>query len=1134
MTTSNIMIIDNKTIQNVGEPDENTTVWQFIERNGKEDNGNFDIVTGYFSVAGLSQLYEKLSDNIKYNIVLAEMMTDEDFAKNAVNLLQEDCSIENALQINDLAKNAADFLRRQTVELKAVANAFCHAKAYVYKHSTDSAHNFYVAGSSNLTAAGLGIKETANVELNTAETGSTNLTFREIKKWFDTLWDKTAKSKIKINPDDKVETDVKQYFIDKIETVFRTYTPEEIYYKILFELFNPEVDIDDLNDTDIKRLEDSVIYNTLFEYQKKGVISLIKKLEKFSGAILADAVGLGKTFSALAVIKYYQLKGYNVVLLCPKKLENNWLQYLKRRGSRFDKDEFDYIVRFHTDLDGRLQTRLETAYDDAPLHWLQKRQKLLLVIDESHNLRNDKSNRYINLLNQLVKNAGGVNNRDFKILQLSATPINNSFDDIKSQFNLIAKGEDNAFKRDEFEIPSLLNLFTVINKRFNKWAADPQRTIKDFVENTPPNFFKLTDNLIVSRTRHLIEHTLGENLGFPQKSKPRNIYNTLDRLGSFRNADQIYDALIKANLAAYMPSRYMKLADEANLSWDDDRYREMFLVKMMMSLFFKRLESSWYSCKITMQNVLRVHQATLDKVNDFLKTQNGEITIDGDLDEIAEDGEFYVGKKMLRLSEMENIEGFKTDLENDVEIISNFIEQINDFEEDFNEGTLEDPKLEKLFSVIKEKQNQTNKKVVIFTAYADTAEYIYNNIAAKFPNYRTAIVTGVMHKTYDGVSAKNVNEVLQRFAPYSKMYKELEWSPLYEAAALSRDTYFDDTKNNWKVDYDTWKNLIKTSGDTKYIKFAQNLDNEIDILVATDCLSEGQNLQDADLVVNYDIHWNPVRIIQRLGRIDRIGSPNKVISSINFWPNDNIDKYLNLEKRIINRMSAMTITGAETVEINKEFEKITRDNPIISQSEKKLIEQMEQNNISDIEITENQTLDLSDFSLELYRQDLTEYLAEHKEKFMNMPSGAFSGFELAQDENPELNSSLVAVVAYPHKNCKTDKYSKVYLMMQPADGNTEPDFVEMNYAQILEFLHQYRKKETALPQWILKGDKDKIMKLSQILKNWMRNIAPRQAKNNIMSILGGGKSLAAAPKSIDDEADFSKYDLLAWEYVAKR
>ena len=935
-------------------------------------------------------------------------------------------------------------------------------------------------------------------------------------------------------PGEKPTTDVKQYLIEKIETVFRAYTPEEIYYKILFELFNPELDLDAPENREIKRLETSVIYQTLFDYQKKGVVSLIKKIEKFGGAILADAVGLGKTFSALAVMKYYQNQGYSVVLLCPKKLEHNWTQYLKDRESRFADDGFDYLVRFHTDLDGRTQPRLEWGYEGGKLSWMQTRSKLLLVIDESHNLRNDKSTRYINLLEQLVKNVGNVRMRDFKVLQLSATPINNSFDDIKSQFNLIGGGNDAAFSGDEIGVPSLANIFMNINRRFNKWSESKNRTIKEFVETTPPNFFKLTDNLVVARTRHLIEHTLGENLGFPKKGKPKNIYRTLERIGDFRSTDAIYNHLISVKLAAYMPSRYLKLNDDGEkLNWDDDRYRETFLVRMMMSLFFKRLESSWYSLKSTLQSVLAVHQNTLDLVNLYLESNDQSITIDNDTEAIDDDGEFVVGKRQVALSAMENIDGFRADLESDVQIISEFLSQIESFEEAFNEQTEEDPKLEKLLSIIDKKQSQSNKKLIVFTAYADTAEYLYSNIRKQNPSLRIAKITGSEHQTYDNRPARHINDILQRFAPYSKLYKELDWRSLYESADLNRDEFFDQERNVWNVDLDMWKTLIKQSQNINHKRFADCIDNQIDVLIATDCLSEGQNLQDADVVVNYDIHWNPVRIIQRLGRIDRIGSPNAEINSYNFWPTENLDKYLKLEDRIVNRISAMTVTGAEVTSLNQDLERILKDNPIVSESERKLLQQMQNDNITDIEQSDTQTLSLSDFSLEMFRQDLREYFNQNRDNFRNMPNGAFSGFSLVSGESDDIPESLVAVVAYPHRARKSDRYSKIFLMLQPVDTTKTAEFVELNYAQILNFLHEYRHKPADLPEWILRPQKDRILNLSAMLKTWLEAESPRQAQSNVMQMLLGG-NVSGKSKTMQEEFDMKKYDLLAWEYVSRK
>lgn len=511
------MLLDNKIDYSaIGDLSGNgvKTVLDFIRKYTSLESGrkgDLDIVTGFFTIAGLDLLHKELSPDNKYRLVLSELAGDDDFMSRVINLLHGDLGIEATLKLSQAAKNAIAFLKRETVEVKAISSAFCHAKAYVYKDSADDTHDYYVMGSSNLTEAGLGMRDSSNVELNFANTGSTNSEYIQLRQWFKTQWETVAKAQINIDPKDpKSElVDVKQYFIERIEDCFgRTHTPEEIYYKILFELFSGDIDFEGEMDhsKEMTLLQDSTIYRTLFDYQKKGVVSLIKMLRKWNGAILADAVGLGKTFSALAVIKYFQNNGYQTLLLCPKKLEQNWKQYRRKQGSRFDRDEFDFIVRFHTDLqDDRMEKDGEVK-----LSWLLKQQKLLVVIDESHNLRNDKSSRYQMLLNEILGNAVTDKVRDVKVLLLSATPINNGLLDIRNQFKLIAQGDNAAFNTDDFQIANLEQLFQTANKRFNEWCQVEGRTIKDFIDTLPPNFFNLTDKLIVARTRNMIEKTLGE------------------------------------------------------------------------------------------------------------------------------------------------------------------------------------------------------------------------------------------------------------------------------------------------------------------------------------------------------------------------------------------------------------------------------------------------------------------------------------------------------------------------------------------------------------------------------------------------------------------------------------------------
>ena len=921
------MIIDNKQDRDPNDGINTTTVWDYMKyytdpEKGRE--GILDIVTGFFSVTGLELLGKHFSPNNEYRLILAQMVADDKFQDQILDLLNENCGIENALHLSDAAKNALEFLRRDQVKVKAIINAFCHAKLYLFKDKKDPAHNYFIQGSSNLTYAGLGYVPSSNVELNMADTGNTDA-YRSLRDWFQEQWSDVAKSEM---PEDREkprgkQIDVKQYFIQEIEKIFRKYTPEEIYYKILFELFNADLDLDGgiEHKQDMQLLQTSVIWKTLFNYQQKGVISLIKMLRKYNGAILADAVGLGKTFSALAVIKYFQTQNYLTVLLCPKKLEQNWTQYLRRTGSRFEKDEFDYIVRFHTDMQG---DRLD-HYNDAKLNYLQTRKKILIVIDESHNLRNEKSGRYQELMSKLIQNKEGQENRDVKVLMLSATPINTGLNDVKGQFNLIGHGNDAAFDNEEFGVESLLNLFKDAQSKYTQWCNNPDRTIGGFIATLPPKFFNLTDKLIVARTRKLIEKTLGEDLGFPDKDKPVNIYQGVEHLGKLQTTEEIYQKFDELHLTAYQPSLFLektqaKARKGAEKEWDDNVNRERFLVKMMGVLFMKRLESSWFSCMTTVKKVLDVHEQTLQLALDFKeKGGKGEVTTgtggegmdDEEIDELM-DETYSLRKGTIRLADMKNLGGFIRNLQMDVNKLKAIYANMQSFANDYETGKEKDLKLEELIRLLNEKKNAKNKKIVIFTAFADTAQFIFEELK-KRGFTRMASASGQNVLTTGHHSNKNFTEVLESFSPYSKLYKEKDWSYLYVEAKLDRAKYYDDEKQRWNVGYDEWKSLIAQS-DRKDIQ--RLLDDGIDILIATDCLSEGQNLQDADTQVNYDIHWNPVRLIQRFGRIDRIGSPNKKIHCVNFWPAKSFEEYLHLETRIQNRMSMMTLVGSETQELN--------------------------------------------------------------------------------------------------------------------------------------------------------------------------------------------------------------------------
>ena len=446
-------------------------------------------------------------------------------------------------------------------------------------------------------------------------------------------------------------------------------------------------------------------------------------------------------------------------------------------------------------------------------------------------------------------------------------------------------------------------------------------------------------------------------------------------------------------------------------------------------------------------------------------------------------------------------------------------------------------KLEELVRILNEKKKAKNKKVVIFTAFADTAQFIFDELKKRGFS-RMASASGQNVFTTGAHSTKNFTAVLESFAPYSKLYKEKDWSGMYADAQLDRAKYYDDEKQRWNVSYEKWLELI-AQYDTKTL---EQVNDGIDILIATDCLSEGQNLQDADTQVNFDIHWNPVRLIQRFGRIDRIGSPNKVIRCVNFWPAKSFEDYLHLETRIQNRMSLMKLVDTETQELDEKFKKMVEDNPLQDKNADRLLEELQNNSISDIESPK--TLSLKDFSFETYRQDLLDFLDKNRDVFRRMPNGIFSGFRFDDTLFEKIPKSLVAVVGYPRRKQGSKKpYTELYLMCQPMDTHLPATYQELNRAEILEFLRTNKNQERYVPDWIESNDSERISKLSGILKEWMKSKVPQQATSIILDIAKSHKAggLFANPKKkdakgklLEEKFKIENFDLIVWEYVSKK
>jgi len=1126
------MILDNE--------NENKKVHEWISQ--YTEAGKLDIVTGYFTIGALAYLSRQVNEKISdFRLVLGDIVNVDIEDNRPLDLLNENISIEASLKLSSVAQEAVNFLKQNKVIAKTLEPNFCHAKNYLFNPSeNDDRKKYFISGSSNLTEAGIGLKTTNNVELNIAETGNNNQ-YKELVSWFENLWVRPQAHKDKTiihNDGTKIKVDFKEYLIHEIEKIFIKYTPREIYFKILFELFGSQL-IEQENDPDfsrqVGRLENSVIYNALYDFQKKGVLSLIRMLQKYNGAILADAVGLGKTWSALAVMKFFQLQGREVLLLCPKKLENNWKRYRKNQESKFEKDQFDFFVRFHTDMS---EERLE-KYDDRADKFFNNDKPKLIVIDESHNLRNDKSNRYKFLLEQVLKP-----NEDIKVLLLSATPINNSLNDIRNQFKLMVQGDVQGYN-ENLGVRNIEYTFRTAQKAFNEWREDDKPKISEFIKKLPANFFTLTDSLTVARTRKMIDGHQKE-LIFPHKEKPINLFVTPHELGNFETFEELFDHF-PPMLSGYQPSFYVDINENEKNVLHDERQRDRFLVKMMYILMVKRLESSWFSFYSTVEKIKNHHQNALDKIKNYLENKKNQ-TIDDIYSTQFEDDEFEdqyeeftLGKKRkISLSEIDaagNIENFKKDLKKDLDALDNLFINLQKFETRIKKEIDKpnnihsiDNKLEELIKQIQSKrlkgENANNQKVVIFTVYRDTAKYLFEQLKARGFN-NLAMVSGSGSLTSDSdEETKNFEPILERFAPYTKLYKEKEWD-------------FDSEKHKSNA-YQEWIQWIADNHPKTY----QKLQNPIDILIATDALSEGQNLQDADMVINYDIHWNPVRIIQRMGRIDRLGSPNQKIYGINFWPSNNINNYLDLQGRIEQRMAAMKLAGAEVnLEFSDTFKEMAEDENLENRLKSRMMEQM-QTSWDDIEVSD-QGLGFDDLSLEKYRQDLFEEFNKDKAKYQRMPKGVYSGFK--SDKNICSKDGIIALLGYPSKPEKQRDY--IYRVFDIIYIDYKGEMVLLNQKEVLDAITYHKDRERFVPDAIDKGDESAIQELVNALKNYLDSQATetevqsdgtikksmgREAKDVLDKLRKGDKGALARVKQnvkVDEKYQLDNFDLITWLLV---
>lgn len=891
---------------------------------------------------------------------------------------------------------------------------------------------------------------------------------------FETLW----------NDKDKMQ-DVTEMIISNISTAYNENSPEFIYFMTLYNVFSEFLDdiSEDVLPNEATGFKQSKIWDMLYDFQRDAVLAIINKLERYNGCILADSVGLGKTFTALAVIKYYENRNKTVLVLCPKKLCENWNTYKDNYvNNPIALDRLNYDVLFHTDLSRN--GGVSNGLDLDRLNWGNYD---LVVIDESHNFHNGagthantQENRYVKLMDKVIR--AGVKT---KVLMLSATPVNNRFTDLKNQLALAYEGNSEYINEQLDTKKPIEEIFRQAQKAFNAWSKlEPEaRTTDALLRTLDFDFFEVLDSVTIARSRrHIEKYYNTEEIGkFPERLKPISKRPSLTDLDNAINYNQIYEQLMQLTLCIYTPSNYIfpsKMSKYVDLTHNKgnnltQKGREQGIQRLMSINLLKRLESSVYSFNLTLSRIRDLIQGTIDAIINFEKYGKADLDMyeadDNDFDMDDDNTDFFtVGKKVkIDLADMD-YKTWRTELQYDADTLELLTLMVADITPEH------DLKLQTLFKLLDEKManpiNEGNKKVLIFSAFSDTAEYLYDQVASYMKsNYGldTAVITGSIdgRTTVKGLKA-TLNNVLTCFSPISK----------------SRD--------------------VLMPGSTK----------EIDILIATDCISEGQNLQDCDYLVNYDIHWNPVRIIQRFGRIDRIGSRNQYIQLVNFWPDMTLDDYINLKSRVETRMkiSVMTSTGDDDL-INPEEK---GDLEYRKQQLKRL-----QDEVVDIEDMST-GISIMDLGLNEFRLDLLEYIKTH-EDLAKKPKGLHAVVP-ATEENPD---GVIFVLKNINNNINIDNQNRIhpfYMVYIGIDGEVVCDY--LNPKKLLDTVRLLcRGKSEPVLELCERFNKEtddgrNMEKVSQLLSAAINSIIDVKEESDIDSLFsaGGTSALMSEINGLDD------------------
>ena len=882
---------------------------------------------------------------------------------------------------------------------------------------------------------------------------------------------------------------VTEEVIDSISNAYRENAPEFLYFVALYNIFNEF--LEDISEDELPKestgFKDSVIWQKLYNFQKDAALAVINKLEKFNGCILADSVGLGKTFTALSVIKYFESRNRTVLVLCPKKLYENWNTYRQNYvNNPLAKDRLNYDVLYHTDL-----SREKGHSNDLDLERVNWGNYDLVVIDESHNFRNGgkvstdedgdnpRENRYLRLMNKVIRS--GVKT---KVLMLSATPVNNRFNDLKNQLQLAYEGESEAFDKLLPTNKGIDDIFRQAQASYNIWAnfAPEERTTERLLRMLDFDFFRLLDAVTIARSRkHIQQFYDTTDIGtFPARLKPISRQPQLTDLDTAINYNEIFEQLQLLHLAIYAPSAFIQPSKLSKYRDDEEsttghrlsiEEREKGIQRLMNMQLLKRLESSVNSFRLTLKRIRDYMQETIDLINRF---QTGEklISVDDyeDIDGDEDEQDFTIGKKKnkILLDDMDYV-SWKKEIESDLEIIRLLLTMLQSITTDH------DSKLQQLVCDLRNKFahpiNGDNKKVLIFTAFSDTAVYLYDYLAETIKSkhgLNVALVTGDVEarSTLKLREKLDFNKVLTLFSPISKERKAVY----------------------------------------------PHLNEEIDVLIATDCISEGQNLQDCDYLINYDIHWNPVRIIQRFGRIDRIGSKNAQIQLVNYWPDMTLDEYINLKGRVEARMKVSVLTA-------------TGDDNILSPEEKDDLEyrkqQLERLREDVVDLEEMNTgVSIMDLGLNEFRLDLLEYINNNND-VEHTPLGLHAvvkGNEQTPPGTIFVLKNRTAGVNIDHKN----QLHPFYMVYIKDDGEVVVD--HLHPKDLLDKMRlickPVSKPDLQLCKDFNKETRDglRMGKYSDLLSNAIESIVSKKEESDIDSFLDGyaGNLFSEEVSGLDD------------------